>query len=108
MRRFTTVLMLAAMATAALAQDPNPNGNRMNDLQFRQAQPQESTARPLALSALPDPFANRMNVAYGTAGGTSLSGGPNPYGNRMNFEWPKTRTPEPVVEPPPVRPEPTP
>ena len=108
MRCFTTVLMLAAMATAALAQDPNPNGNRMNDPLLRQAPPQESTARASVLSALPDPFANRMNVVYGTTGGTSLTGGPNPYGNRMNFEWPKTKAPAQVVEPLPARPEPVP
>jgi len=110
MRRFTTVLMLAAMAAVALAQDPNPYGNRMNDPLLRRVRPQEPTARPHALSALPDPFVNRMNVVYGTSDRTELSGGPNPYGNRMNDEVPKSRAPEtaPAPEPPLVHPEPTP
>jgi len=104
MRPFTTVLILAAMATVALAQDPNPNGNRMNDPLLQQVQPQEWAARPYALSGLPSPYSNRMNVAYGT----ELGGGPNPYGNRMNFEWPKPEAPERRVETEPVYPEPTP
>src|SRR5947208_2387943 len=105
MRHLTTVLMFAAMAAGALAQDPNPNGNRMNDALLRRAQPRESTARG---PALPDPFANRMNVVYGTTGDASLSGGPNPYGNRMNFGWPKTKAPPRAIEPEPAPPEPTP
>ena len=107
MRSFTTAALLAAMATVALAQDPNPNENRMNDPWLRQARPQE-TARPYALSALPDPAVNRMNVVYGPARATELSGGPNPYGNRMNVVYPKHKAPTRVVEPPPVYPEPTP
>lgn len=109
MRRFTTVLMLAAMGSVALAQDPNPNGNRMNDPLLRQVQPQEpAAARPYALSALPDPYSNRMNVVYGTAGGAEPSGGPNPYGNRMNVDWSRSKAPARRVEPAPVYPEPTP
>ena len=105
MRFFATVLMLAAMATAALAQDPNPNGNRMNDPLVRRVLPWESTVR----AALPDPYGNRLNVVYGRAGETELSGGPNPYGNRMNVVVPKHKAPTPPVKtPPPVYPEPTP
>lgn len=107
MRSFMTAALLAAMATVALAQDPNPNGNRMNDPWLRQAQPRE-TAPPYALSALPDPTANRMNVVYGPARAEELTGGPNPYGNRMNVEWPKAKAPRPAVEPIPVYPEPRP
>ena len=107
MRSFTIAALLAAMATVALAQDPNPNGNRMNDPWLRQARPQE-TARPYALSALPDPAVNRMNVVYGPERATELSGAPNPYGNRMNVQWPKAKAPKPAAEPIPVYPEPRP
>jgi hypothetical protein len=95
--------LLAAMATAALAQDPNPNGNRMNDPLLR-VQKQESTAR---LAGLPDPTVNRLNVAYGTGAATELTGGPSPNRNRMNVEWPKAKELPPVVKPPAVEPRPT-
>ena len=87
MRYFMTATMLAAMAAAAIAQDPYRN--RMND-QFPEVVRQERVAAPSAATGFPSPFANRMNVRYEESSSTELTGGPNPYGNRMNVQWATT------------------
>lgn len=92
MRTIKTLVMLAAMAAAALAQDPNRN--RMND-QFPEVRQQETVQRPSAQGILPSAFENRMNVRYQEGTAAELTGGPNPYGNRMNVVWPKAQ-PKPV------------
>lgn len=83
MRYITTVAMLAAMVTAALAQDPNRN--RMND-QFPEVGP------PSAQANSPSMYGNRLNVRYRESAFAEVTGGPSQYGNRMNFQWPKAES----------------
>ena len=95
MRYLASVLMLAAMASFALAQDPH--GNRMN---YQYPATGEQVARPGPDSGLPPPHGNRMNVVYGKVESNELLGWPNPHENRMNFQWPKAQAkPAPKFEP---------
>lgn len=93
MRTTKTLALLAAMAAAALAQDPNRN--RMND-PMPEARPQETVGRPSPQILLPSPVENRMNVQYPESAAAELTGGPDPCGNRITVEWPKAR---PKAEP---------
>lgn len=103
MRTLTIATLLLAMAATAFAQDPN--GNRMNE-PYGQAKVDAAGARPFALSGLPNPFVNRMNVRMQGTGTAEFTGGPNPFGNRMNVTRPTT-APK-AVEPAPREPAPIP
>lgn len=95
MRIMMTLGMLAAMASAALAQEPNRN--RMND-QIPDVKIEDPQGRPPEGSGLPSPYGNRMNIQYGKVSSAELTWDRNPNENRMNFQVPKS-TPNPRPKP---------
>lgn len=106
MKTLMTLTMLAAMAAAGLAQDPNRN--RMNETYPKVAA--DEHAAPSVQGGQPAPWGNRLNVVYQAGAARELTGAPPPNRNRMNETWPKAAAPAPPKEAPqaPVDPTPSP